>query len=81
MVGLNGVDDVLFFLVLPGEFHAQGHMGALHLVVHGLPQVVEQPGPFRGLDVHAQLRRHHAGNVAHLHGVLEDVLAVAGAVV
>ena len=41
-------------------------MGALHLVVHGFAQVVEQSGPFRGLDVHPQLRRHHAGDVADL---------------
>ena len=56
-------------------------MGALQLVVHGLAQVVEQARPLGGLDVGPQLRRHHAGDVADLDGVLQHVLAVAGPVV
>ena len=35
------------------ELHAEGHMGALHLVVHGLAHVVEQAGPLGGLATSA----------------------------
>ena len=41
VVCLDGVDDVLLLPVLPAELHAQGHMGALHLVVHGLADIVQ----------------------------------------
>ena len=81
MVRLNGVDDVLFFPVLPGVLHAQRHVGALELVVKSLADVVEQTGALGSLHVRAQLRRHHAGDMADLDGVLQHVLAVAGAVV
>ena len=57
MVGVDGVDDGLALVVLPGQLHADGDVGALHLVVDGLAQVVEQSD-----------------------GVVEHVLAVAGAV-
>ena len=56
-------------------------MGALELVVQSLADVVEQTGPLGHVHVHPQLRGHEAGDVADLDGVLEDVLAVAGAVV
>ena len=79
-MGLDGVDDVIPLLILPGELHAQSHMGALHLVVHGLAQIVEQSCPLGGLDISAQFRRHHAGNVADLDGVLQHILTVAGPV-
>ena len=80
MVGLDGVEDVLFFLKLPAELHAQVDMGALVLVVQGLADVVEQSRPLGGVDVQSQLRGHEARDVADLDGVLEDVLPVAGAV-
>ena len=70
MVGLNGVEDVLLLPILPAEFHAQGDVGTLHLMVHGLADIVQQTGTLGGLDVGAQLRRHHTGDVADLDGVL-----------
>ena len=81
MVGLDGVEDILFLLVLAAELHAQIDMGALELVVQGLADIVEQAGPLGSIHVQAQLRGHEAGNVADLDGVLEDILAIAGAVV
>lgn len=53
--------------------------GFLHLPVHALADVVEEPGPPGQSGVQAELRRHDPGEVGHLDGVLEDVLAVAGA--
>ena len=55
-------------------------MGALHLMVHSLADVVQQARPLGGLHVGAQLGGHQAGNVAYLDGVLQNVLTVAGAV-
>ncbi|MPM14307.1 hypothetical protein SDC9_60669 [bioreactor metagenome] len=80
VVGLDGMNDVFLLLVLSGKFHAQLHMGAFHLVVHGLAQIVKQARPLGGLRVRAQLYGHHTGDVADLDGVLQNVLAVAGAV-
>ena len=57
------------------------HMGALHLVVDGLAQVVEQSGPLGLGHVGADLGGQQAGDVGDLDGVVEHVLAVAGAVV
>ena len=56
-------------------------MGALHLVVDGLAQVVEQSGPLGLGHVGADLGRQQAGDVGDLDGVVEHVLSVAGAVV
>ena len=73
--GPDGVDDVIPLLVLPGELHAQSHMGCpSSLVVHGLAQVMEETCPLGGLDVGTQLRRHHTGDVADFDGVLQHVL-------
>ena len=35
VVGVDGVDDGLALVVLPGQLHADGDVGALHLVVDG----------------------------------------------
>ena len=80
MVGLDGVDDVLFFLVLAAELHTKLDVGALHLVVNGLADIVQQTRTLGGGHIGAQLRRHHAGDMGHLDGVLQHILAVAGAV-
>ena len=71
----------LVFLVSAGQVHTDLDMAALDLVVHGLAQVVEQTGPLGGGHVRAQLRGQQPGDVGHLDGVVQHVLAVAGAVV
>ena len=58
VVGVDGVDDFLALLVLPGQLHADGDMGAFDLVVDGLAQVVEQTGPLGGGDIDADLGGH-----------------------
>ena len=55
-------------------------MRALDLVVHRLADVVEQAGAFGLLHIQAQFRGHHAAQKGHFERVLEDVLAVTGAV-
>ena len=55
-------------------------MGALDLVVDRLADVVQQPGPLGLFDVEAQLCGHDAAEEGNLQGVLQYVLAVAGAV-
>ena len=81
MVGLDGVDDVLALPVLPGQLHADLDMGALHLVVDGLAQVMEQARPLGLGHVDADLGGEKSGQLGHLDGVVEHVLAIAGAVV
>ena len=70
MVGLDGMDDVFLLAVLAGVFHAQRHMGALEFMVQGLADIVQQAGALGSLHIGAQLRGHHAGDMADLDGVL-----------
>ena len=53
---------------------------AFHLVGQRFAEIVDQGGVFGGLDVGTELFGNHAGDVRHLGGVFEYVLAVAGAV-
>ena len=55
-------------------------VGAFHLVGQRLADVVKQSARLGNLDVDAHFSGQHAGDVAHLHAVLEDVFAVAVAV-
>ena len=48
------------------------------LVVHRLADVVQETGPLGHVHVGAELGGHDPGQVRHLDGVLQDVLAVAG---
>ena len=80
VVGLDGVDDDGAFLVLPGQLHTQLHVAALHLMGDGLAQIVKQTGPLGQGHIDAQLAGHQTGDMGHLDGVAQDVLAVAGAV-
>src|SRR6267378_4020485 len=45
-------------------------------VIDGLADVVHQPGALGRLLVHADLGRHHAGEMGDLDRVVEDVLPV-----
>ena len=66
MVGGDGVDDRLALPVFPGHFHADLHMRALHLVIQGLADVVQQAGPFGHGGVQPQFRGHHPRQISHL---------------
>ena len=81
MVRGDGVDDLLGLAELLGQVRADDGVGAFDLVVHGLADVVQQPGAFGLLLVEAEFGRHDAAQEGDLHGVLEHVLGEAGAVV
>src|SRR3989442_11283117 len=55
-------------------------MRTFDLVCHRLAEDVQQGGTLRHLHASADLRRHDARKVDDLERVLEDVLAVAGAI-
>ena len=81
VVGLDGVDDMGLFAVAPGQVGADDGVGTLHLVVHGLADIVQEAGAAGVLGVDAQLAGHDAAEEGHLQGVLQHVLGVGGAVV
>ena len=56
-------------------------MRTLHLVVDGLADIVQQACALGGVNIRAQLGGHHARKVRDLDRVLQNVLAVARAVV
>src|SRR5450756_2034696 len=80
VVRLDGVAHALRLAVLLAELLRDVGVRAVDLVVHGLADVVQQAGALGDLDVGAQLGGHDAGEMSHLDGVVEHVLAVAGAV-
>ena len=63
-----------------GDCRADRGVGPLDLVVDGLADVVEQAAHLGDLDVRAQLGGDDRGEAAGLDGVVQHVLAVAGAV-
>ena len=74
------MDDRRALVILAGQLSADGHVGALLLMVDGFADVMQQAGALGQLNVRPQLRSHHAAQVADFDGMLEHVLAVAGAV-
>ena len=59
---------------------ADDGVGAFHLVIHRLADVVQQTDPLGLFLVHPQLGSHGAAEEGHFQGVLENVLTIAGAV-
>ena len=51
-------------------------MAALHVVVNGLADVMEQPALFGDGDVRAQFFGEHVGDLRHFNGVRERILSV-----
>ena len=78
MVRLNGVDDVLVFLILLSDLDTQLNVGAFGLLGQRLSDVVEQTRTLGGGYVHADLGGDHTGKQGNLNGVTKHVLAVAG---
>ena len=80
VVCLDGMDDRLGFLVLLGKVYANLNVAALNLVVNGLADIMQQTCTACRNRIEAEFAGHHAGNVCHLDGVLQDVLTITGAV-
>ena len=80
MVSLDSVDHLGAFLVLAAYIYADLYMGAFDLVVERLADIMQQTCTSCKGSVHAKLARHDTGEVSHLNGVVEDVLAVGSPV-
>ncbi len=81
VVTADGVEDGFVFLaVLGGEVHPDLGVSAFHFVVHGFPDVVEESGASCETAVESELVGDDLGEVGDFDGVLEDILAVGGAV-
>src|SRR6185503_19112367 len=80
VVVAHRLHDLRRLAILGAEVHGDLRVRALHLVRHGLPQVVEEPRALRQLDVEAELRRHHPADPGDFLRMLENVLAVGRAV-
>ena len=74
------MDDLLGLAVLAQQVDADLQVGAVHLAVDRLADVVQQAAAAGDGDVGLELGRHGAGEEGDLPAVLEDVLAVGGAV-
>ena len=55
MVRLHGVDDSVGFFILPAQLCADLYMGALHIMVNGLADIMEKSGTLRNTDVYSAL--------------------------
>ena len=80
VVRLDGVDDDGIFLVLLGQLHAELDVAALHLMVDGLAEVMQQACALGQRHIDAQLAGQQTGDVCNLNGVVQDVLAVGSTV-
>ena len=76
----DAVDDGRILAVLGRHFDAELDVGAVVLVGEDLADIVQQRAPLGEIDVELQLGGHHAGEIGDFLGMLEDVLAVRGAV-
>jgi len=79
VVGGDAVDDLLRRFVAAGQFRAERGVGAFHVVVDGLADVMQQAAHLGHGDVRAQLGGDDPGDVGGLDGMGVLVLAVAAA--
>src|SRR5829696_171953 len=76
VVGAYGAHHVVRLTALLRESASDQGVGALDLVVYGLPDIVQQGGSAGDLDVGTELLGHHAAEVGYFDRVGENVLAV-----
>jgi len=77
VVGGDGVHDGGAFSVALGQLGPDQGVGALHLVIDGLADVMQEPGAFGEADVQAQLGRHQTRQLRDFDRMVEDVLRIA----
>ncbi len=80
VVRLDRVDDAFGLAVATRELARDQSVRSVHLVTHGLADVVEQRGSLGRLHASLQLGGHDPAQVDDLERVLEDVLPVARAI-
>ncbi len=79
VVRADDVQDDGVLAHLPGDVHPDLRVSSLHLRVHRLADVVQQPAALGVLGVYPQLGGYARAEVRDLNGMLEDVLAEARA--
>ena len=77
-MSLNGMDDLVVLPVLLGQIRTDLRMGAFHLMVNGLAQIVKQAGPLGNGHVGAHFGGHDARQMSYFDAVVQHVLAIAG---
>ncbi len=70
------MDHIFMLFVFPQKFHADLHMGAFHLMIDRLPDIMQQTGAPRDSGIGAQLDGHDSRQMGYLHRMLEDILAI-----
>ena len=80
MVGHDAVDDLVAFVELLGQLRADGHVSAFHFVVDGLADVMQKTGALGQGHIAAQFGGHDPRQMGNLDGMVQHVLAIAGAV-
>ena len=80
VVGFDRVDHDLVLAVFSGQLRADGHMGALGLVVNGFADVMEQSRAARHDRIDADFGGHESGNKRDFGGMFKGILPVACAV-
>ena len=78
MVSGNRVHNFFRFATPSCDFRADFRVRPLHLLIHGLSDVVQHAAALGELDIQSQFRRHRPRKVGDLNGVLKLVLAIAG---
>jgi hypothetical protein len=78
-MGLHGLYDFFWSAELLEDAAADLDVGAGDFMVESFADIVQECSGLGYLDIGAELLGYHAGDMGHLYGVLEDILAVAGA--
>ena len=80
VVGFNRVDDGIGLVVLPGNVDTDGNMASFDFMVDGLADIMQETGTLGGDHIDTQLRCQETGDVGNFDRVVQNVLAIAGAV-
>ena len=75
MMTANAVENLVVQKICPAQIiHANDGMCAFNIMIHRLPDIMEQAHAFRALDIEVQFGSHHCHKAGHFHGMMEDVL-------
>ena len=80
VVGSDGIADVGLLLILLGQLHTQLSVWQFGLIVGHLADIVQQAGTASLLRIQSQLAGHDGAQVSGLTRVLQQVLAITGAI-
>ena len=79
-MGVGGIHDLGFLPAAPGDIGTDSGVSPLHLVVQGLSDIMKQTAPQRELCAGPQLSGDSGGDMGHLDGMFQNVLAIGGAI-